>query len=64
MDKPNPTYLLEHMGAELRVTVTHEFSENERVSFTVMLPSGQRTLENLHECCFVRLKTLISLLKP
>lgn len=64
MDKPTPTYVLEHMGPELRVTVTHEFSENERVTFTVMLPSGQRTLENLHDCSFGRIRSLMSLLKP
>lgn len=64
MDKPNPTYLIEHMGTELRVTVTHDFNERERVNFTVLLPAGQQTIANLHECCFGRLKVLTSLLKP
>ena len=64
MDKPNPTYLIEHLKTELRVTVTHDFNEQESVKFTVMLPPGRQTIENLHECCFGRLKTLTSLVKP
>ena len=62
MENPNPTYLIEHFGAQTRVTVRHAFTANERIEFTVMLPSGQDTLQNIHSAAFGRLRELLALL--
>lgn len=60
MSEANPTYLLEHIGAQIRVTVTHAFTQEERVTFTVLLPAVQNTLTNLHDLAFGRLREYLS----
>lgn len=62
MEQGNPTYLIEHLGATVRVTITHSFTAEERMQFTVMLPSGPDTMSNLHALAFGRIRTLLALL--
>lgn len=62
MEQGNPTYLIEHMGSTSRITVTHAFSAEERLQFTIILPSGQDTMSNLHALAFGRMRALLALL--
>lgn len=62
METPNPTYLLEHLGANMRVTVRHVFAENERIEFTVLLQNTPELLAALHTQSFGRLKQLLQAL--
>lgn len=60
MEPSNPTYLIEHCGPQLRITVTHHFTAEERVSFTVLAPSGPESLANLHATAFGKLRELLA----
>ena len=46
MAQANPTYLIEHLGSTTRITVTHVFTDEERLQFTVILPSGPDATES------------------
>ncbi len=62
MTQANPTYLIEHLGSTTRITVTHVFTDEERLQFTAILPSGPDTMNNLHERAFGRIRQLLALL--
>lgn len=62
METANPTYFIENFGEKLRVTVTHVFTETDRIEFTVSIPNTPEALPNLHQMAFGRLRHLLSLM--